>query len=151
MKKSMANKNNSYYRSPNASVIGAFQLMMQKNTPKTVALKPYFLTFNTPILGDCSICTISPSHEKENKEENCQRITRRGRLQHKNYNGGFNMVKEGQFGALWNNDDFGGMLSGVIEIEGQKIKILCFKNKYKEEESNQPDWIICKSQIQPYL
>ena len=55
--------------------------------------------------------------------------------------------KERELGALWrvdgNNQSF---YSGEItEKDGSKRKIVCFKNKFKEEGSNQPDIRIYES------
>jgi len=36
-------------------------------------------------------------------------------------------------------------LSGVIEIDEKKYSIVVFKNTYKEEGSNQPDYVIKNS------
>jgi uncharacterized protein (DUF736 family) len=51
-------------------------------------------------------------------------------------------------GALWAKKSAAGdsFLSGSIEIEeGNRINIIVFKNTYKEEGSNQPDFRILLS------
>jgi len=55
------------------------------------------------------------------------------------------MENEDQLGALWIKQSANGpYMSGNIEIDGKKINIVCFKNKYKEEDRH-PDWQILKS------
>ncbi len=50
-----------------------------------------------------------------------------------------------QLGALWNKEsDKGKFMSGYIEVSGEKINIVCFKNSYKTEDKH-PDWEILKS------
>ena len=46
-------------------------------------------------------------------------------------------------GALWENESKNGktFLKGSIEIDGQKIAIICFKNDLKEKDTH-PDWRI---------
>ena len=54
-----------------------------------------------------------------------------------------------QLGALWTKEsEKGQFMSGYLEIDGQKIEIICFKNKYKTENKN-PDWEILKSKPKP--
>lgn len=55
------------------------------------------------------------------------------------------MSKEDELGALWLKDGKNGKyMSGRIEINGEKINIVVFKNTYKEKE-NQPDYKILRS------
>ncbi len=50
-----------------------------------------------------------------------------------------------QCGALWVKDgQRGKYMSGVIEINGEKINIVVFKNGYKKEDKH-PDYRILKS------
>ena len=56
-----------------------------------------------------------------------------------------NMSKENNIGALWlKESEKGKYMSGIIEIEGQKIPIVVFKNSYKKEDKH-PDYVILKS------
>ncbi len=56
--------------------------------------------------------------------------------------------KEKDLGALWirqNSKVTGGkMMTGYVEIDGKKTKIVCFVNGYKKEDKH-PDWVIRKS------
>jgi uncharacterized protein (DUF736 family) len=54
---------------------------------------------------------------------------------------------ENNIGALWLNESKKGnrYMSGVIELDGKKHKIVVFKNKYKEEDKH-PDYRIFASQ-----
>jgi len=51
-----------------------------------------------------------------------------------------------KIGALWLKEDKNGKkyMSGEIELNGEKVNILIFKNKYKKKDSH-PDYIIKKS------
>ena len=54
-----------------------------------------------------------------------------------------------QLGALWIKESAKGQyMSGYIEINGEKIKIICFKNTYKKEDKH-PDWQVLKSKPKP--
>ena len=57
-----------------------------------------------------------------------------------------NMPKNpNQLGALWiKESDKGQFMSGYLEINGEKINIVCFKNTYKKEDKH-PDWEVLKS------
>ena len=53
--------------------------------------------------------------------------------------------KENILGALWIKESSKGQfLSGYIEVNGEKIHLVCFQNKFKAEDKH-PDWIILKS------
>jgi len=52
---------------------------------------------------------------------------------------------EDQLGALWiKESQKGPYLTGYIEVNGEKINVVCFKNQYKTEDKH-PDWQILKS------
>ncbi len=54
--------------------------------------------------------------------------------------------KQESIGAIWERDGKGGVfLSGEIEVDGQKVKFVAFRNKYKKEEKH-PDWRILAGQ-----
>jgi hypothetical protein len=49
-------------------------------------------------------------------------------------------------GALWvKNGPKGQYMTGDIEIDGKKTKLVCFLNQYKKEEKH-PDWRIMESE-----
>jgi len=49
-------------------------------------------------------------------------------------------------GAIWERDGKGGpYLSGEIEIDGQKVRFVAFRNRHKKEQKH-PDWRILPSQ-----
>jgi len=52
-----------------------------------------------------------------------------------------NNWKEREVGALWRIDSEGQSYynGDILDKDGNKRKIVCFKNKYKTEGSNQPD------------
>jgi hypothetical protein len=52
-------------------------------------------------------------------------------------------MNDDKIGALWENTTGKGQkyLSGQIEIDGKKIRIVAFKNGYKKEDKH-PDWNI---------
>lgn len=54
---------------------------------------------------------------------------------------------ENNIGALWLNESKKGAkyMSGMVEVNGVKQKIVVFKNKYKEEDKH-PDYRIFASQ-----
>ena len=56
-------------------------------------------------------------------------------------------MKENEIGALWLNESKSGSkyMSGVVEVNGVKQKIIVFKNNYKQEEKH-PDYRILKSE-----
>ena len=58
-------------------------------------------------------------------------------------------MAEKSIGGLWKNKTKKGdtYLSGSIEIGGEKVKIVIFKNNYKEEEKH-PDYRIFESKPQ---
>ena len=57
--------------------------------------------------------------------------------------------RENILGALWTKESSKGQFfSGHIEIKGEKINLVCFKNKFKAEDKH-PDWIILKSKPKP--
>ena len=60
--------------------------------------------------------------------------------------------KQKDIGALWLNVSKAGTkyMSGSVEIDGVKTKIVVFKNNYKEEEKH-PDYKIYLSQPQGAL
>lgn len=72
------------------------------------------------------------------KPKQQQRQTNRSKPEFKKGNGGLNRV-----GALWIGEGRNGkFMSGRIELsEGQEVKILVFKNNYKDQ-SKHPDYII---------
>jgi len=49
-------------------------------------------------------------------------------------------------GALWKRKAQSGRpyLSGLVELDGQKHRIVVFSNTYKEENGNQPDYRILR-------
>ena len=56
-------------------------------------------------------------------------------------------MEKNDIGALWVKEGKKGkFFSGNVEIDGQKVDIVIFKNTYKEEGSRQPDYKILKSQ-----
>jgi hypothetical protein len=47
---------------------------------------------------------------------------------------------EREVGALWRVDGSNqSFYSGSIKVNGKSFKIVCFKNKFKEANTNQPD------------
>lgn len=56
-------------------------------------------------------------------------------------------MKENEIGALWSKESKAGQkyLSGVVEVNGVKQKIVIFKNNYKQEDKH-PDYRILKSE-----
>ncbi len=62
------------------------------------------------------------------------------------YNAGTNTKKNDELGALWRKQSHTGteFMSGYIQIDGQKIDIVCFRSKL--ENPNAPAWRILKSQ-----
>jgi hypothetical protein len=58
-----------------------------------------------------------------------------------------NKWTERELGALWRVDGKNmSFYSGSIKVNGEEYKIVCFPNKHKEENSNQPDIRIYKSE-----
>lgn len=57
-----------------------------------------------------------------------------------------------KLGALWDKESKTGnsFMSGSITIKGVETKIACFRNKYKEEGDNKPDWVIQESEPMTY-
>jgi len=55
--------------------------------------------------------------------------------------------KEDQMGALWAKETREGAVyfKGNVEIDGAKHEVVIFKNGYKDEGSNQPDYRIYRS------
>lgn len=55
-----------------------------------------------------------------------------------------------KIGAAWVKTSKKGdkFFSGQVEIGGQKIKFVMFKNGFKEEGSNNPDWLMYESEAQ---
>ena len=53
-----------------------------------------------------------------------------------------------KIGALWEKESRKGQhfLSGEIQIGGQRMQIVCFKNDRKEPGSKQPDWTILEGE-----
>ena len=53
-----------------------------------------------------------------------------------------------KIGALWEKESRKGQsfMSGEIEVNGRKVKIVCFKNTHKEEGDKRPDWNILESE-----
>jgi hypothetical protein len=50
-----------------------------------------------------------------------------------------------KIGALWEKDSARGpYMSGEVEIDGVKTRLVVFRNSYKEKDT-QPDWNIMKS------
>lgn len=58
--------------------------------------------------------------------------------------------RETKLGALWEkkNSMGGSFFSGVLNVNGEAIKIVVFKNGYKKEE-RQPDYEIFASEPKP--
>lgn len=55
------------------------------------------------------------------------------------------MTQEKDLGALWVKTGAKGQyMTGTIELNGQKINIVCFTNQNKKE-LNHPDWRILKA------
>jgi hypothetical protein len=53
------------------------------------------------------------------------------------------MSKDNSVGAIWEkNGQYGVYLSISIEIDGKKYNYTAFKNKYKQEGDNKPDFKI---------
>jgi len=52
-----------------------------------------------------------------------------------------------EIGALWVRETKGGdeYMSGTVEIDGTKVNIVAFRNKYHEEGDNKPTWRVLKS------
>lgn len=49
-------------------------------------------------------------------------------------------------GALWvKTSGRGDYMTGKLEIDGQTINVVCFKNDRKQPGSKQPDWRVMKS------
>ena len=56
---------------------------------------------------------------------------------------------EKDIGALWiKNGAKGQYMTGTIEINGEKLNIVCFTNQNKKETKH-PDWRILKAQPRP--
>jgi len=54
--------------------------------------------------------------------------------------------KDREVGALWRVDGSNqSFYSGSIKLGGKSLKIVCFKNKFKEKGSNQPDLRVYES------
>lgn len=54
-------------------------------------------------------------------------------------------MKNEKLGALWeNNGPKGKYYTGEVEVDGVKVKVVCFPNGYKETDRH-PDLIIYKS------
>lgn len=58
------------------------------------------------------------------------------------------MANNEDMGALWLKTSSKGMkfFSGTVTIDGKKTKIVVFKNGFKEENPERPDYKIYKSQ-----
>lgn len=55
------------------------------------------------------------------------------------------MEREKDLGALWiKTGAKGEYMTGTIEINGEKINIVCFTNQHKKEAKH-PDWRILRS------
>jgi len=56
------------------------------------------------------------------------------------------MADKDRIGALWLKEDKNGKkyMSGEIELNGEKVNIFIFKNKYKKKDIH-PDYVIKKS------
>lgn len=59
-----------------------------------------------------------------------------------------NEKKSKDIGALWENTNASGKrwLNGSISVDGKKIKIIIFKNGYKEKNSH-PDYYIYEKEM----
>jgi hypothetical protein len=56
------------------------------------------------------------------------------------------MAQDKSIGALWvKKNQRGDFMTGYIEVEGQKVEIVCFPNGYKTQEKH-PDFRIMISQ-----
>lgn len=61
------------------------------------------------------------------------------------------MAENKNIGGLWLNVKKGTTekyLAGNIEINGEKVKIICFKNSFKSENAAAPDYRIFLSELQ---
>lgn len=57
------------------------------------------------------------------------------------------MSNQNKIGALWINEKNGKKyMSGDVTIDGQQVRIVVFKNTYKEEGTKQPDYNILISE-----
>ena len=73
--------------------------------------------------------------DEETKQENTQQKT------------ADNKWSERELGALWRVDGKNmSFYSGSLKVEGKTIKIVCFPNKNKEPNSNQPDIRVYESE-----
>ena len=55
--------------------------------------------------------------------------------------------KKREMGALWRKESQeGGFYSGEVSVNGESVKIVVFKNKFKTEDSKEPDLRIYLSQ-----
>ena len=63
------------------------------------------------------------------------------------------MAKE-SIGAFWtktSSKDSSKFLSGVVTVGGVAHQVVVFKNTYKKEGSNEPDWRVYASEPKPEL
>ena len=58
---------------------------------------------------------------------------------------------ENKVGALWIKEQRGGgeHMSGEVEIDGRKTRVVVFRNSYRTEENRQPHYIIYRDQPPP--
>lgn len=56
-----------------------------------------------------------------------------------------NEWSERELGALWRKGGENPFYSGSLTVDGQRLEVVIFPNKYKENGSNQPDLRIYKS------
>jgi hypothetical protein len=57
------------------------------------------------------------------------------------------MEKEADIGALWIKDGKNGkFMSGKIKVGDQEVPVVVFRNTYKEEGSNKPDYKVYRQQ-----
>ncbi|MEK6881169.1 MAG: hypothetical protein AABY22_16230 [Nanoarchaeota archaeon] len=50
-------------------------------------------------------------------------------------------------GALWQNKGKKGtFFSGTLDLEDGNLKVIVFKNNFKKDNPNAPDWVIYKSE-----
>ena len=60
---------------------------------------------------------------------------------------GENIMENRKIGALWvKKNDRGEFMTGEVEVNGEKIKIVVFKNEKLSDKH--PDWAILKSREQ---
>lgn len=55
------------------------------------------------------------------------------------------MADKEKLGAMWNKSGSNGpYMSGEVEVNGVKVRVVAFVNTYKDDDKK-PDWILYKS------